>query len=199
MMMVERVYFDPGTKAMTEGLKKMTAHALRYIRKRLKLKNPTKLEIEVFILDEGGAEQRKKREVESTGSSETVEPILDSFSVYACATLALFYQPFIILIFMLFRDEVGLPDLYGIKRQHMEFYMWFALTITMFQLSADIFIHNVQELFHGWKVYDYLVYTRYRFLQRETRWKGLEDSLDECIRRACEQSTRCVFPLSFIS
>lgn len=25
------------------------------------------------------------------------------------------------------------------------------------------------------------VYTRYRFLQRETRWKGLEDSLDECI------------------
>lgn len=25
------------------------------------------------------------------------------------------------------------------------------------------------------------MYTRYRFLQRETRWKGLEDSLDECI------------------
>jgi len=196
MMMVERVYFDPGTKAMTEGLKKMMAYFLRYVRRRLKLKTPTALEIEVFVLDEGGAEQRKKREVEQIGeSSETVEPILDAFSVYACATLALFYQPFIIAIFIYFREEVGLPDLYGIKRQHMEFYMWFALVIMVFQLAADIFIHNVQELFHGWKVYDYLVYTRYRFLQRETRWKGLEDSLDECI----EEGMRTIDQMCFSS
>merc|ERR1712057_12865 len=52
MMMVERVYFDPGTKAMTEGLKKMTAYFLRYVRRRLKLKTPTALEIEVFVLAE---------------------------------------------------------------------------------------------------------------------------------------------------
>ncbi len=36
-------------------------------------------------------------------------------------------------------------------------------------------------MFHGWKIYDYLVYVRFRFLQREARWKGLEDTLDECI------------------
>ncbi len=36
-------------------------------------------------------------------------------------------------------------------------------------------------MFHGWKIYDYLVYIRFRFLQREARWKGLEDTLDECI------------------
>ena len=32
-------------------------------------------------------------------------------------------------------------------------------------------VAQVLELFHGWKIYDYLIYTRYRFLQRETRWK----------------------------
>ncbi len=36
-------------------------------------------------------------------------------------------------------------------------------------------------MFHGWKIYDYLVYVRFRFIQREARWKGLEDTLDECI------------------
>ena len=53
----------------------------------------------------------------------------------------------------------------------MEYYLWFALIIVFFQLCVDIFVHGVLELFHGWKIYDYLVYTRYRFLQRETRWK----------------------------
>lgn len=115
---------------------------------------------------------------------------------------------------------MGLPSLYGIQVQDMEYYLCFALVIIFFQLCVDVFIHGVLELFHGWKIYDYLVsglrtlrliflpllfipslypfltptriipnaitcptqvYTRYRFLQRETRWKGLEDSLDECI------------------
>lgn len=111
------------------------------------------------------------------------------------------------------RRQVGLPSLYGIQVQDMEYYLSFALVIIFFQLCVDVFIHGVLELFHGWKIYDYLVsglshvilvllycfipfltptvtndvafdnqvYTRYRFLQRETRWKGLEDSLDECI------------------
>ena len=60
---------------------------------------------------------------------------------------------------------------------------------------ADIFIHGCNELYHGWKIYDYLIYTRYRFLQRETRWKGLEDSLDECI----DESMRTIDQMCFSS
>ncbi len=48
-------------------------------------------------------------------------------------------------------------------------------------MCVDVFIHCALEMFHGWKIYDYLVYIRFRFLQREARWKGLEDTLDECI------------------
>lgn len=39
----------------------------------------------------------------------------------------------------------------------MEYYLWFSLIIVFFQLCVDVFIHGVLELFHGWKVYDYLV------------------------------------------
>ncbi len=44
-------------------------------------------------------------------------------------------------------------------------------------------------------VYEYLVYTRYRFLQRESRWKGTEDSLDECI----DESMRTLDQMCFSS
>lgn len=53
--------------------------------------------------------------------------------------------------------QVGLPSLYGIKVQDMEYYLSFALVIIFFQLCVDVFIHGVLELFHGWKIYDYLV------------------------------------------
>lgn len=62
-------------------------------------------------------------------------------------------------IFLCFahRQQVGLPSLYGIQVQDMEYYLSFALVIIFFQLCVDVFIHGVLELFHGWKIYDYLV------------------------------------------
>ena len=57
------------------------------------------------------------------------------------------------------------------------------------RVPSQVFTLSVLELFHGWKIYDYLIYTRYRFLQRETRWKGLEDSLDECIDESVRMHT----------
>lgn len=53
--------------------------------------------------------------------------------------------------------QIGLPSLYGIKEQDMEYYLSFSIIIIFFQLCVDIFIHGVLELFHGWKIYDYLV------------------------------------------
>ncbi|CAN0182855.1 unnamed protein product, partial [Discosporangium mesarthrocarpum] len=140
--------------------------------------------------------RRQPGEVRIVGEGgETVEPILNSFGGYSTDNLSTFYFPYIISLLMVFRDEVGLPSLYGIKEQDMEYYLWFSLIIIFFQLCVDIFIHGVLELFHGWKIYDYLVYTRYRFLQRETRWKGLEDSLDECI----DESMRTLDQMCFSS
>lgn len=107
----------------------------------------------------------------------------------------MFFQPFIIVGLMVYRDEIAIPNLYGIREQDMEYYLWFAVIILFFQLVADMFILSMQEFFHGWKLYDYLVYTRYRFLQRETRWKGLEESLDECI----EEGMRTLDQLCFSS
>ena len=159
-ILVERVYVDPGTKEIMETSRTMLAHVSRFIRKKLNIKKKSKLEIEVFVLDEEGKAQLKKRDVEelqASEGSETVEPIVDAYTGYANETLALFYQPILVGIFLIwFRDPVYIADEYGINQTEMWLYFTFAAVIMWFQMAADVFIQNVQELFHGWKIYDYL-------------------------------------------
>ena len=100
-----------------------------------------------------------------------------------------------LLILIGFREEVQMTKLYNIKNNDMLYFLLFSVVLIPFQFIADVFTLSVLELFHGWKIYDYLIYTRYRFLQRETRWKGLEDSLDECI----DESVRTLDQMCFSS
>jgi hypothetical protein len=142
------------------------------------------------------AKKAIKREVDLVGEDgDTVEPLMDSFGGWTCGIVELFYSPFNIYLLMLFRTETGMPDLYNIKEQDMAYYLWFGLVVILFQFISDIFLHGALEQFYGWKIHDYLVYTRYRFLQRESRWKGNEDSLDESI----EESMRSLDQLCFSS
>lgn len=127
----------------------------------------------------------------------TVEPIIGSYGSYCSETLSLLYVPYIIVLLMIFREDLEIPTRYGIKEQDMEYYAIFAVIIIPFQIISDIFLHGSLELFHGWKIYDYLVYTRYRFLRRETRWKGFEDSLDECIEESARTMDHLCFSTQF--
>ncbi|CAM9095227.1 unnamed protein product [Chrysoparadoxa australica] len=194
LLMLFRVYIDPTLGDFLDWVADTYAKTIHVAKQKLPKWLATRLGIEQDPPEgEGGA---KAEEEEAGGEGgETVEPILDSFGSYSTDTLSLFYFPYCIFLLMWFRYETGLPELYGIKEQDMEYYLWFSLIIIPFQVMADIFIHGVLELFHGWKIYDYLVYTRYRFLQRETRWKGLEDSLDECI----DESMRTLDQMCFSS
>lgn len=51
----------------------------------------------------------RKRELEGLigEGAETVEPILDSFGGYSTDNLSNFYYPYIIVLLMVFRDEVS--------------------------------------------------------------------------------------------
>ncbi|CAM9251995.1 unnamed protein product, partial [Phaeothamnion confervicola] len=203
LTMLFRVYIDPGLNKFLLSLRAWGTHAAQQMRMRL----PRRVKTRFGILADGswggsGAVAAARAAAGGiaggsggTEGGETVEPILVAFGTYSTETLSLFLSPGVIVLFMVFRTEMALPALYGIKEQDMEYYLWFALIIIIFQLACDVFLHGTCELFHGWKVYDYLVYTRYRFLQRETRWKGLEDSLDECI----DESMRTLDQMCFSS
>ncbi|KAE8913897.1 hypothetical protein PF004_g11009 [Phytophthora fragariae] len=148
-----------------------------------------------------GAEEKKKEKGGSEKGegeeAETVEPIIEFYADCSMERMALFYQPVLILIMMFFREEVMLPIQYNIREKDMEIYLWYSLIILFFQLVIEVFVLNVVEIFQGWKLYDYLVYCRYRFLQREKRWKGLEPNLDECIDEGLRTLDQMCFSSQF--
>ncbi|RYE82069.1 MAG: hypothetical protein EOO65_05985, partial [Methanosarcinales archaeon] len=95
--------------------------------------------------------------------------------------IAKLQAPVLLVLMILFRAEIGIPEQYGIREADMEYYLWFGIIVTAFQLIADLFILSSIEIIWGIKVHDYLVFARYRFLKRETRWKGMDGQLDDVI------------------
>lgn len=206
MGLVEMVYFNPGLAAFLEWFNVFTATLKDRILARLPkwvigrgivppkpataMGTPVTGAAGVFTPD-----SPKNLESVAAEGGETVEPILDSFGGYSSTAMTLIYNIFVIELLIAYRAEIRMPIIYGIKNQDMLYYLLFALIMIPFQFIADVFTLSVLELYHGWKIYDYLIYTRYRFLQREARWKGLEDSLDECI----DESVRTLDQMCFSS
>ncbi len=147
--------------------------------------------------EEKDAKDYRKRDVEGVAETgedaESVEPIIEYFSGICSDTMILFYFPFFVYLLMQYREQIQIPIIYGIRQSDMMIYLVFQLFMLVAQPVADIFNHAQCELFHGWKIYEYLVYSRYRFLQRETRWKGMENSLDECIEESLRKLDQMCF------
>lgn len=146
------------------------------------------------------AVEAKKRELdvadgEEENAGDSVEPIVDSYKGIAIDGQSIYFTPYMVFLWMQYREQIGIPGAYNIRQSDMLIYMMFQLCLIPFQPFFDIFNHACNELFWGWKTYEYLVYSRYRFLQRETRWKGMENTLDECI----EEDKRTLDQMCFSS
>jgi hypothetical protein len=197
MLLFERTFWDPGFGMIFEAFTEAAANLVAWLRTKMKLKGKSKVE-EQAEREKAAADQMKNRDAGvdySTG--DTVEPILGSFSGYSGDAFGMVYTTYYMYMFMVYRDPIQLPVLYGIKNQDMEYYLFFGVVNVPFQFVCDVLIHQCLEIFWGWKIYDYLVYTRYRYLQRETRWKGLEDSLDECIEEGARTLDQMCFSSQF--
>ena len=113
--------------------------------------------------------------------AEGIEPLMDSYSVYSTEVAGMLCTPLLNLFLMVFRDETQVPYLYNIRETDMVFYTFFNFYIVIFSFVEDVFILNAAELVHGWKVYDYVSYQRYRFGVREHRWVMDAKIVDESI------------------
>ncbi|KAL3667963.1 hypothetical protein V7S43_006840 [Phytophthora oleae] len=202
MMLLMRVYGDTAIEAIADFIKEALKHSWKKMkvvgRGVLLLFRSFSRSTAAVVADADAQKKKKEEKKEGEGEgAETVEPIIDFYAMASMERLALFYQPVLILIMMFFREEVQLPILYNIREKDMEIYLWYSLIILFFQLVIEVFVLNVVEIFQGWKLYDYLVYCRYRFLQREQRWKGLEPNLDECIDEGLRTLDQMCFSSQF--
>lgn len=127
--------------------------------------------------DEDDIEEEAEIEVEDT----LVEDMMGFLAAYGGNAASLWMTPPFIFFFWQYNDSLRLSHQYGFKKNDLLIYFLFSVVIIPFQIIMDVLTFNIQELFHGWKVYEYLKYARYRFINRTARWKGLERVYDESI------------------
>ncbi|CAM9801782.1 unnamed protein product [Chrysoparadoxa australica] len=177
IMILERLYLDP---AMKEAAKLWPRWRMILKRKFTSRRRMTR--------EEKASEEMEWRRINEQIEleSEGVEPLLDSYFVYSNEVLAMYCMPAVIALIMVFNSETQIPDLYGIRENEMVYYLAFSLVIIPFSLMMDVFILNTQELVHGWRVYDYVAYQKYRFSVREYRWMQRNETLDESISEAMQ-------------
>merc|ERR1711871_1183468 len=189
VLILERLYIDPGMKL---AAKLMPKWQMMFKRRFAKKRHMTR-------------EQRAREEAEWKRineevalESEGIEPLLDSYGVYANETSAAMLTPLVNLHLIVFGQYTEIPALYGIKSKDLLFYLLFAFVNIPFSLACDMFLLMAQELIHGWKVYDYVAYQNYRFQVREQRWQmAAWDTLDESIAEPLQAIDMMCFSSQF--
>eukprot|EP00981_Chlorochromonas_danica_P002026 scaffold413_cov176-Ochromonas_danica.AAC.22 len=114
-------------------------------------------------------------------ANEGIEPLLDSLAGYAGDVTGRILAPITYACLQLFYNQNMIAPNYQILENQTVYYITFAVMCVPFYFLSDTFIQNCQELIHGWKIFDYLSYQRYRFSVREYRWMLRNPVVDESI------------------
>jgi len=186
LVLAERVYLDPALKAVGGIFPYIAVFCKRlYIDVRQK------------IVDPEGFDDKEEVPDPEEPEENVIEDLIDSFQVYANETTSVCLSPFLILWMLVFSKELDLVNTYGIRDSDLVYYVLFAVVIVPTQMAMDVFIQNSQELFHGWKIYEYLRYAQQRFLNRTERWKLCEKEQDESIDKNLRALDQLCFSTQF--
>jgi len=133
--------------------------------------------------EEKAAEEKEWQEINEKIelADEGIEPVLGNFGSYSTGAVNYYLSPILSLFLFMFYTETTIPGQYGINSHNMIFYTLFSLFIIPFQMLQDVVVINTLELVHGWKIYDYIAYQKYRFSVRDYRWILRNEMLDESI------------------
>ena len=128
-------------------------------------------------------------------SEEILAPIIEFYSDYSAKVISLFFSPFLMYFLYIFRTATQMTVGWGIAQHDMYFYFLFICILLPFMMALDILLVNIKELCHFWKLYDYLIYLRFRFENRTEWWHmhtASSPSLNEEKGRMGKQINRAV-------
>jgi hypothetical protein len=193
MNVVERLYIDPAIKAVFVLYKKWIIQCRRAFRKNRVM----------LTREQRKAEDREWKAVLDDIARETegVEPLLDSYLSYSNSIIALYLSP-LVQVFLLITDTMGykvtrIPEMYEIRSNDLKYYTQFQAIIIVFTLAMDMFLLNTLELVHGWRLYDYVSYQKYRFTVREKRWQISSNQCDDAISEELQRVDLLCFSSQF--
>jgi len=126
-------------------------------------------------LDEKFKQEARNRPVRDPIPSD----MIGCMASYSTDLLAALWIPVVLGLCWFFYDETDILLQFDITPATAPYYMTFFVIIFFFHILFDILCLNIMELFHRWRIMDYLRYCKFRFDTRADRWKGEGKSVDE--------------------
>jgi hypothetical protein len=129
------------------------------------------------------SENRKWRKINETIQlrNDGVEPLLDALALSSIHILVRLLVPTIFILISIFYNESEMAELYRVSENQVSYYALFTSCMIPWLLYIDVIIFNAQELVHGWRLHDYLIYQRHRFASRDFKWTLNIPHFDESI------------------
>eukprot|EP00750_Incisomonas_marina_P013799 INCI17542.1.p1 GENE.INCI17542.1~~INCI17542.1.p1 ORF type:complete len:3776 (-),score=497.18 INCI17542.1:2420-13582(-) len=186
--LAERLYVGPFTKKAVARIPRFKLQCRRRFQKRRRLTRAQR--------QEQDAEWKAVNE-DIKLQEEGVEPMLESYLIYALETASLLLCPFLVCHVAMFYEYTEMGLSYGIKKIHLIYYVAFQFIVIPGTLFMDMFTLNAIELFHSWKLYDYVHYQKYRFSVREHRWILRSQVVDESISQPLQSVDLMCFSPQF--
>ena len=113
--------------------------------------------------------------------NEGVEPLIDAITLSTVNITTRILAPLSFIMLSFFYSESQMAENYSVSDIEISYYVLFAFCMIPWIISVDVMTFNAQELVHGWRLYDYLVYQRHRFGSRDYRWSLNIPYYDESI------------------
>ena len=142
----QRVYVDPGIDWLLERWEFLLRWYEKYKARREMLRDEEDADADDLEDDD------LWMDVEDEQPVSPVEHILASYSAYSCGAVVMLYAPFVVLFLDWAEQHSGVGAAFGIKTSDFKFYWLFNFFSILPTMMRDVFVHNINELFHGWKV-----------------------------------------------
>eukprot|EP00747_Dinoflagellata_sp_TGD_P038801 gnl/TRDRNA2_/TRDRNA2_139886_c4_seq1.p1 gnl/TRDRNA2_/TRDRNA2_139886_c4~~gnl/TRDRNA2_/TRDRNA2_139886_c4_seq1.p1 ORF type:complete len:738 (-),score=160.48 gnl/TRDRNA2_/TRDRNA2_139886_c4_seq1:91-2085(-) len=105
--------------------------------------------------------------------------------------------PFLIAAIYIFGEETKIPSMYNIRQNDLICYLLFGLLIVPFQVLMDIFMNHAVEVGFGVRIYDYMLYSQWRWRNRLTRWLFDDPRMDQSIAEPLQSVNHLCFSPQF--
>ena len=130
---------------------------------------------------------------EGTPIEEAMEEVI------GCGTtcMSTIMTPFIIGAIYVFAQETEIPVQYDIRSRDLVCYLLFGIIIAPFQVMMDILMNHATELQNNVRIYDYMLYSKWRWRNRVTRWLFDDPRLDQSIAEPLQSVNHLAFSPQF--
>lgn len=109
------------------------------------------------------------------------------------AAMALILSPIVLIAIFMFPLTTEIPSQYGIRIGDLIFYMLFGILMAPFQVMMDIILNNAVEISQGVKIFDYMMYAKYRWRNRLVRWMFDDPRFDRTVNETVQSVNHLCF------